>query len=118
MWFERTTNAGLVDALTQLESEMKLREAILAAETGDENRCIVARRPWNDDSECSWVHLTEDYRVPESAKAAGYEHFLEVSINREEFGVCWAALFEPQRVDAVIFYPENDAFPRWLNELP
>ena len=96
---------------------MKLREAILAADAGNEKLCIVARRPWTEHSECSLVQLTDDYGVPAASKSEGYDYFLEVSVIQDEFGDCWASLSDSQRIEAVIFYAENDAFPSWLNEL-
>ena len=97
---------------------MKLSEAIERARAASDELCIVARRPWSPESEARMVKLTEDFRVPEEVKAAGYEYFLEVdAIRRELMDDFPQSLTSDQVVSAVIYYAEFDAAPQWLNEL-
>lgn len=94
---------------------MKLSEIIAKLEELCDEQCIVAKRPWSSDSDAELVRLTEDSRIPASALSAGYEYFLEVSVALDEVldGV-GDRLSPGQRVGAVIFYAENDAYPEWL----
>ena len=63
------------------------------------------------------MRFTEDFRIPEEARSAGYEYFLEVSVARDEVLSGPVALADDQKIAAVIYYAENDAFPDWLNAL-
>ncbi|GAB3767379.1 hypothetical protein GCM10028796_28920 [Ramlibacter monticola] len=97
---------------------MKLFEVIAKLETLDDEWCIVAKRPWSADAEAELVELTEDYRIPSAALSAGYEYFLEVSVALDAvLDGLGARLTSEQRVEAVIFYAENDAYPEWLYAL-
>ena len=96
---------------------MKLADIVAGLETSDDSLCIVAKRPWTGHSEARLVSVTEDFRIPEEARSAGYEYFLEVSTARDEVLSGPVALSDAQRVAAVIYYAENDAFPEWLNAL-
>jgi hypothetical protein len=94
---------------------MKLSEIIAKLESLDDEQCIVAKRPWSADAEAELVKLTEDYRVPGASLSAGYEYFLEVSVTLDDvLEGLGARLTSQQRVEAVIFYAENDAYPEWL----
>jgi hypothetical protein len=96
---------------------MKLSAVIDTIGALTEDLCIVAKRPWSADCEVALVQMTDPFRVPQSLREAGYEYFLEVTIVREEVlhGASW--LTPEQRVEAVLYYAENDAYPDWLNEL-
>lgn len=96
---------------------MKLADIVSGLGTTEDSLCIVAKRPWMGDSEARLVRFTEDFRVPEEVRSAGYEYFLEVSVARDEVLSGPVALNDDQKVAAVIYYAENDAFPKWLNEL-
>ncbi len=96
---------------------MKLADIVIGLETADDSLCIVAKRPWAGDSEAKLVCFTEDFRIPEEALSGGYEYFLEVSVTRDEVLSGPVALSNEQRITAVIYYAENDAFPEWLNVL-
>jgi hypothetical protein len=63
------------------------------------------------------VSLTEDFRLPQDAVLVGYEYFLEVSVARDEVLSSPIPLSSEQRLAAVVYYAENDAFREWLNEL-
>ena len=96
---------------------MKLADIVTGLETADDSLCIVATRPWTGDSEAKLVRFTDDFRVPEEARSAGYEYFLEVSVARDEVLSGPVALSDDQKIAAVIYYAENDACPEWLNAL-
>ena len=96
---------------------MKLSDIVAHLETADDSLCIVAKRPWTGDSEAKLVSFTEDFRIPEEALSDGYEYFLEVSVARDEVLSGPIDLSDEQRIAAVIYYAENDAFPQWLNAL-
>jgi hypothetical protein len=97
---------------------MELRQIIAALEKDhDEQLCIVAKRPWTAQTEAQLVQLTEEFGVPPSILAAGYEYFLEVKTALEEV-ICTVGTLSPeQRVGALLYYAENDAYPEWFNEL-
>jgi len=95
---------------------MQLREIIDDLESVDDSQCIVAKRPWKPDSEARLVRLTDDYRIPSETTEQGYEYFLEVSVALNEvLDGLNSALSSDQRVSAVLYYAENDAFPEWLS---
>lgn len=97
---------------------MRLSEVVADLESIDDTFCIVAKRPWSEDSEAQVVRLKDDFRVPEEALSGGYEYFLEVSVARDEaLGGLGSQLSAEQRLEAIIFYAENDAYPEWLSEL-
>lgn len=53
---------------------MNLAEIVSALESTDDSLCIVAKRPWAGESEAKLVRLTEDFRIPEEVRSAGYEY--------------------------------------------
>ncbi len=93
---------------------MKLADIVAGLETSDDSLCIVAKRPWTEHSEAKLVCFAEDFRIPEEARSAGYEYFLEVSTARDEVLSGPVAPSTEQRLAAVIYYAENDAFPERL----
>lgn len=77
----------------------------------DPEDVICAKPEWRPESEARTFRLTEDLRVPEEAKAAGYESFLEVDIIRqvlEEFSETPGASLE-EKCRRVIQYAICDA---------
>jgi len=94
---------------------VQLRDVIGDLESADDSLCIVAKRPWTPESEALLVRLTDDWRVPQEVTAQGHEYFLEVSVALDEVleGI-GDRLSNEQRVDALLFYAENDAYPEWL----
>ena len=94
---------------------MQLRDVIAELEYADDSLCIVAKRPWSPESETLLVRLTEDFRQPQDVQAQGYEYLLEVAVVLDEvLGGIGDKLSAEQRVEAVLFYAEHDAFPEWL----
>ena len=97
---------------------MKLAEIIANLGNADDELCIVAKLPWTPDSDARLTSLTEQFRVPADVLAEGYAYFLEVHIALEDvLGERASRLSDNQRVDAIIFYAENDAYPEWLNAM-
>lgn len=97
---------------------MHLRELLADLDSKDDSLCIVAKRPWSPECEADLVRLTEDYRVPSDTLSKGYEYFLEVSVAREDvFGDVGPKLTPEQRVSAILYYAENDAYPQWLTDI-
>lgn len=94
---------------------MKLSEIIADIECLNDELCIVAKRPWTADAESQLVRLTEDFKIPGASLSEGYEYFLEVSVALDDvLDEIGPRLTPEQRVEAVIFYAENDAYPEWL----
>lgn len=88
-----------------------LIELIGKVDQMDPEDVICAKREWRPDSEARAFRLTEDLRVPEDAKTAGYEYFLEVDVIRqvlEEFAGNPNASLE-QKCQRVIHYAIYDA---------
>jgi hypothetical protein len=97
---------------------MKLGETICALTNTDSDLCIVAKRPWTPESDAQLIRLSEDGRVPASTEALGYLYFLEVSIVLDEvLNDLGKALTDEQRIAAVIYYAEFDAYPEWLSQM-
>jgi len=91
---------------------------IIASLSADDTRTIVAKRPWTANSEARLVLLTDECRVPSDVLSEGFEYFLEVDIAvNEVLGDRANRLSPAQRIAAVIFYAENDAYPEWLNAM-
>lgn len=91
---------------------------IIASLSADDTRTIVAKRPWTANSEARLVLLTDEYRVPSDVLSEGFEYFLEVDIAvNEVLGDRANRLSPAQRIAAVVFYAENDAYPEWLNAM-
>lgn len=61
----------------------KLLDLIAKIDQMDPEDVICAKPEWSPDSEATTFRLTEDYRVPEEARALGYEYFLEVDVIRQ-----------------------------------
>ncbi|RZI55403.1 MAG: hypothetical protein EOP37_28210 [Rubrivivax sp.] len=96
---------------------MNLTEIIARLDSADDSLCIVARRPWAPGAEAKLIALTDEYRVPVEVLADGYEYFLEVSLAVDDVIGDLRSLTVGQKVEACIFYAENDAYPDWLTRL-
>ena len=91
---------------------------IITTLASDDTRTIVARRPWSANSEARLVTLTNEYRVPSDVLREGFEYLLEVDIALNEvLGERASRLSPAQKIEAVVYYAENDAYPDWLNAL-
>ena len=97
---------------------MYLRNIIASIDDSSRHLCIVAKQPWSGSSEAKLVELTANFGVPSADLEQGYEYFLEVSVALEEvIGGPGVLLTNEQRLEAVLYYAQNDAFPAWLNQL-
>lgn len=97
---------------------MNLASIIANLESADNTLTIVAKRPWTANSDARLVSLTDEYRIPNDVLQEGFEYFLEVSIARDEaLGELAGRLSPAQRVAAMVYYAENDAYPDWLNAI-
>ena len=81
-------------------------------------RARCRQTPLRADSEARLLSTANDGQIPSAVLADGLEYFLEVSVALDEvLGSCAGRLSPDQRVAAVIYYAENDAYPDWLNAL-
>jgi hypothetical protein len=97
---------------------MRLGDIVSQLESADPELCIVAKQPWSRDSEAMLIRLTDNFAVPNEARAEGYEYFLEVNVALEDALPQDRVKLSPdQRFDAVLHYALHDAYPTWLNEL-
>jgi hypothetical protein len=89
----------------------KLCELIADVDQMDPEDVICAKPEWGPDSEARLFRLTEDYRVPDEAKAQGHEYFLEVDVIRqvlEEFRGRPDSSIE-EKCKRIIHYAKYDA---------
>ncbi|AUX38229.1 MULTISPECIES: hypothetical protein [Sorangium] len=89
----------------------KLLDLIAKIDQMDREDVIFVKPEWRPDSEASVFQLTEDYRVPEEARALGYEYFLEVDTIQqilEEFRSRPDASLN-ERCERIIHYATYDA---------
>ncbi len=98
-------------------SDLNLALIVANLSSGD-SRTIVAKRPWTANSEARLVSLTDEFRVPSDVLSEGFDYFLEVDIALDEvLGELADRLSPAQRIAAVVFYAENDAYPDWLTAM-
>ncbi len=94
---------------------MNLVEALEQVERLDTDLLICAKRPWSDSSEACIVAPTADLRVPNAVKAAGFDYFIDVSSALEALEVFGDRKpTEEQKLELLLFYGENDAYPDWV----
>jgi len=96
---------------------MKLIDAIRHVDDESEDMTICARRPWRADSDACLVRVPAMSKIPKQVIDDGYEYFFEDSVLREILEMPEAqTLSEEAKVDLVIYYAENDAYPSWVYE--
>ena len=97
---------------------MRLVDIVGQLGSVDRELCIVAKQPWTRESDAELLQLTDEGRVPEQARADGYEYFLEVYVALEDALPERAIKLSPEQTfDAVLHYAIHDASPAWLNDL-
>jgi hypothetical protein len=97
---------------------MNLASIIANLEALDDSLTIVAKRPWNADSEARLISMTDDGRVPSDVLRDGFEYFLEVFIALDEVLGEFANRLSPaQRVAGIVYYAEHDSYPDWVTTL-
>ena len=80
---------------------------------------LVARPPLTWGAEAMFVQLTDDYRVPEAVKEAGYQYLL----SREDIGNLLRFLKTKKvtsrtAAEFIIHYAITDSSPSWINDVP
>ena len=99
-------------------AQMTLGSIIASLESIDDSLTIVAKFPWNADSEARLISAADGGRIPSAVLQNGFEYVLEVSVAKDEvLGKRADRLSAAQRVATIIYYAENDAYPDWLNAL-
>lgn len=97
---------------------MNLASIISDLESIDNTLTIVAKRPWTANSHARLISLIDESGIPNNELQEGFEYFIEVSIALDEvLGELASRLSPAQRVAAIIYYAENDAYPDWLNAI-
>jgi len=81
-----------------------------------EDLCIVAVRPWSENSACQLVAMPDGVTRSELARG-NLEYFLEVFVAREVCEVLGTRRPTPHEIaQLLVFYAENDAYPSWVYE--
>jgi hypothetical protein len=94
---------------------MNLEKLLDALPELPEEECILARKPWTHASEAITAPLGEDFRVPTKLTEVGLEYFLEVHVAKEVLEVLGdRPASREKRLELLIFYAENDAYPSWV----
>jgi hypothetical protein len=94
---------------------MTLEDAVTQLEQFDEELMICARQPWTRSSEVVLVPSPEG-RIPQAVTDAGYAYFLEVAVAREVLEVFKRTRSIGEKIDCLLYYAENDAWPDWVYE--
>lgn len=98
---------------------MNVEDAVANVAQMPEGTVLVAKPPLTWGAEAMFVDLTNDYRVPESVKDAGYEYLL----GRDDIENLLAFL-KKKRVSSrtvaefVIHYAVTDSTPSWIHDIP
>lgn len=93
---------------------MRLDEVLQNLEKFDESAVLCVRRPWAPGAECFVVAPDVNLGVPNHVKLAGGEYFMEVSVAREVLAVFEKPATLQAKVDLLLYYAENDAYPDWV----
>ena len=82
-----------------------------------DDQVICVRRPWAEHADCELVQLDETHGIPSTVVSRGFEYFLEVSVAHEVCEVFGQLPPSSEEIAALLlFYAENDAFPKWVYE--
>ena len=100
-------------------SKLNLEEAVSKANEMSDDGAIVAKPPFTWGSEAMIVESTDECRVPEPVKNAGYEYVIE----HEELLHLLAYLKKKKissraTAEFVIHYAITDSSPAWINDIP
>jgi hypothetical protein len=96
---------------------MNLEQIISGLHELSDEACIFARKPWLPSSEATAAPLGENFEIPISVSALGFEYFLEVHVAREVLGVLGNRRSSKEdQLKLLMFYAENDAYPGWVYE--
>jgi hypothetical protein len=98
---------------------MTVEEAVLRLAQAPEDSVLVAKPPLTWGAEAMFIELTDDYRVPQPVKDAGYEYLM----GRDDIANL-LALLKKKRLSSraiaefVIHYAMNDSAPAWIDGIP
>jgi hypothetical protein len=101
------------------EARMNVEEAMARVAQMPEGSVLVAKPPLTWGAEAMFIELTDDYRVPQAVKDAGYEYLL----GRDDIANLLAFL-KKKKVSSrtvaefIIHYAVNDCAPAWINDVP
>ena len=91
---------------------------IAMLESVDDSLTIVAKRPWNANSEARLVSTANGGRISDAVLQDGFEAVLKVSVALAKVLDGHGDRFSAaRRVAAIIYCAENDAYLDWLNAL-
>ena len=98
---------------------MNVEEAILRVGDMPDGSVLAARPPLTWGADAIFVELTEDFRLPQPVKDAGYEYLLGrddienllVFLKRKKVSARTVAEF-------VIHYATTDSTPAWISDVP
>jgi hypothetical protein len=98
---------------------VNVEEAVAKVAQMPADSVLVAKPPLTWGAEAMFVQLTDDFRVPQSVKEAGYEYLLGRDdlenllefLNKKRVGSRTVAEF-------VIHYAVTDSPPSWINDIP
>jgi hypothetical protein len=98
---------------------MNVEEALAGVARMPEGSVLVAKPPLTWGAEAMFVQLTDDYRVPQSVKDAGYEYLL----GRDDIENLLAFLKKKKAggrtvAEFIIHYAVADSPPAWINDIP
>jgi hypothetical protein len=97
---------------------MNVEEALTKVAQMPEGSVLVAKPPLTWGAEAMFVGLTDDYRVPQAVKDAGYQYLLD----REDIEQLLAFLTKKRvssrtAAEFVIHYAVTDSAPAWINDI-
>ena len=101
------------------EAMMNVEEALEKVAQMPEGSVLVAKPPLTWGAEAMFVELTNDYRVPQPVKDAGYEYLL----CRDDIENLLAFVQKKRAssrtiAEFVIHYAVTDSAPAWINDIP
>jgi hypothetical protein len=98
---------------------MNVEEALAKVAQMPEGSVLVAKPPLTWGAEAMVVELTDDYRVPQSVKDAGYEYLLGREDIENLLGFLKKKKVSSRTVaEFVIHYAVTDSAPAWINDIP
>lgn len=98
---------------------MNVEEAMNQVSQAPGGSVLVVKLPLTWGADAMFVELTDDYRVPDSVKDAGYEYLL----GRDDIENLLTFL-KKKKVSSrtvaefVIHYAMTDSAPAWINDVP
>ena len=102
-----------------MEMVMTVEEAVLQLAQVPAGRVLVAKPPLTYGAEAMFVELTDDYRVPESVKEAGFKYILgRDDIEYQLEFLKTKRLSSRAIAEFILHYGVNDCPPAWIEDVP